>query len=155
MVMIRARQQMIPASDSAHHSLGALHAMYEGMRVLALPNKVDRAGRINDAAQSAARWNRSGRSALAAQIAGAPQLATRERALMLEIFALEGRIYDASDRVVLLLEAASNDAAAGVSSEDLNRRYTPQLAQIEVEIMQISHRQVELYAELTEAGREL
>jgi phage host-nuclease inhibitor protein Gam len=92
---------------------------------------------------------------LAAQIAGAPQLATRERALMLEIFALEGRIYDASDRVVLLLEAASNDAAAGVSSEDLNRRYTPQLAQIEVEIMQISHRQVELYAELTEAGREL
>jgi hypothetical protein len=149
-VMFRARQRAVPQDESAYHSLGAMVSLYEGMSALIMPSVDNRQARVNAAAQSAETWGVSGRAALARQSAGLVGFPPNQQAIIDEMFNLEGQFYAANDRVVALLRAAAQEAAAGASSQQLNTRYTGQIAAIEVEYQRINARQVELYSQLTQ-----
>jgi len=152
-VMFRGRQRTVPVEESAHHGLGAMVALYEGMRALVMPNVPDRAAAVNAAADNAAGWSASGRAALTRQRAmmvGFPPV--QQRAID-QMFALEDQFYVANDRAVALFRAAARDAAAGASAQDLNARYTAQIAAIEVEYQRINSEQVALYSQMTQASQ--
>lgn len=149
-VMFRGRQRTVPQNESAYHSLGAMVSLYEGMSALIMPNVDNRAARVNAAAQSAETWGVSGRAALARQRTGLVGFPPNQQGVIDEMFNLEGQFYAANDRVVALLRAAAQEAAAGASSQQLNSRYTGQIAAIEVEYQRINARQVELYSQLTQ-----
>jgi hypothetical protein len=148
--MFRGRQRTVPQDESAYHSLGAMVALYEGMSALIMPNVENRQARVTAAAQSAETWGASGRAALARQRAGLVGFPPNQQTVIDEMFNLEGQFYAANDRVVTLLRAAAQEAAAGASSQQLNSRYTGQIAAIEVEYQRINARQVELYSQLTQ-----
>lgn len=148
-VMFRGRQRTVPQSESAYHSLGAMVSLYEGMSALIMPNVENREARVTAAAQSAETWGVSGRAALAQQRAGLVGYPPNQ-AIIDEMFNLEGQFYAANDRVVALLRAAAQEAASGATALQLNRRYTGQIAAIEVEYQRINARQVELYSQLAQ-----
>lgn len=149
-VMFRGRQRTVPQSESAYHSLGAMVSLYEGMSALIMPNVENREARVTAAAQSAETWGVSGRAALAQQRAGLVGYPPNQQAIIDEMFNLEGQFYAANDRVVALLRAAAQEAASGATALQLNRRYTGQIAAIEVEYQRINARQVELYSQLAQ-----
>lgn len=148
-VMFRGRQRTVPQGESAYHSLGAMVSLYEGMSALIMPNVENREARVTAAAQSAETWGVSGRAALAQQRAGLVGYPPNQ-AIIDEMFNLEGQFYAANDRVVALLRAAAQEAASGATALQLNRRYTGQIAAIEVEYQRINARQVELYSQLAQ-----
>jgi hypothetical protein len=149
-VMFRGRQRTIPASESAHHSLGTMVALYEGMSALVMPDVRDRPAALNAAADSAATWGASGRAALTQQRAREMGYAPREQTLVDQMMALEQQFYAANDTAVSLLRAAAQDAASGASGQQLNMRYTPRIAAIESEFQRLNQQQVALYAQLAQ-----
>jgi hypothetical protein len=153
-VMLRARQQLAAPTDSAFHGLGAMIAMYEGMRAIVMPNVRDRAAVLIEASQSAARWGASGRAALARQRADLSQTASREAAIGAQVFDLEEQFYRATDRVIELLESAAQESSR-ISPSALNIRYMPRLSEIELRYQQINQQQIDLFAQLTEADNPL
>jgi len=148
-VMLRARQQIVPSSESSHHSLGAMVAMYEGMYAMIMPNVGNRSEALNAAARSAEGWGRSGRARLALARAEAAAMPARQRDIWLQMCDLEETFFAENDRVVALLQNAARDAAAGVSEGDLNIRYTPQISQVETRYQEINSQQVALFSQLT------
>lgn len=152
-VMFRGRQRVVPASESTYHGLGAMIALYEGMRAIIMPNVANRAQQISAAADSATGWSASGRAALALQRAGLTGLTQEQRNVINQMFALEEEFYVANDRVATLLRAAATDAAAGMDPAQLNSRYTPEMAGIEVEYQRINAAQVALYAQLAQQAQ--
>jgi hypothetical protein len=153
--MVRARQQLIPATQSAHHSLGSILALYEGMRAIVVLNVVDRPAAITAAADAATRWSRTGRAVLAQERPEVDMLAPREREIMMRMIAIQERFFVLGDRVSAHLRLASAAAARGMSDEALNVEYSDELAAFEMEFLRLNQEQIALFAELTEAGREL
>lgn len=148
-VMLRARQQIVPSSESSHHSLGTMVAMYEGMYAMIMPGVTNRAEALNNAARSAETWGRSGRARLAQSRREAAAMPQRERDIWLRMCEVEDQYYAENDRIVALLQSASRDAAAGVPEEELNMRYTPQISRVEMRYQELNSQQVALYSELT------
>lgn len=148
-VMLRARQQIVPSSESSHHSLGSMVAMYEGMYAMIMPNIANRSEAISAAARSAEAWGRSGRVRLAESRRQAAQMPERERQILLRMCDIEDQFFAENDRVVALLMSASRDAANGVNENELNVRYTPQISQVETRYQQLNSQQVELFSQLT------
>lgn len=152
-VMFRGRQRIVPASESSYHGLGAMISLYEGMRAIIMPNVDNRAQQISAAANSATGWSASGRAALAVQRASLMGLTRQQQNVVDQMFALEEQFYVENDRVAALLRAAATDAAAGMDPAQLNSRYTPQVAAIEVEYQRINAQQVALYAQLAQQAQ--
>ncbi|MBL8538309.1 MAG: hypothetical protein JNM59_12960 [Hyphomonadaceae bacterium] len=147
---LRSRQQLMPREESVHHSIGAMIALYQGMRALALPDSADRPAQLQAAAADAARWGESGRAALAEQRALLDQLDGRQRALLAQMFGLEEASYQINDRVVALLRQAETDSASGVDYSVLHGRYVQNLANLESEYITIGHQQVALFQQFTQ-----
>lgn len=152
---VRTRQQMTSADDSSYHTLGAMLAMYEGMRACALPNIANRADALSAAANAAVASGQQGRAALARKAQEFSNIASRETDLLRQMFAVEERAYNVNDRVVALLRSAAQEARAGAGPDVLNTRYVPQLSMLESEFIRLNQEQVVLLGELTEAGRDL
>jgi hypothetical protein len=153
-VTLRARQQIIPTTESAYHSMGAMIAMYEGMRAIVMPNVIDRDAALIEAAQSAARWGVSGRAALAESVAQLPEVASREREISAQILTIEEQFYVANDQLIELLEAAATDAATH-DQRYLNLTYMPRVTAIEMRYQELNQQQMTLFAQLTEADNPL
>ena len=149
-MMFRGRQRTVPVTESSHHGLGAMVAMYEGMRAIIMPNIANRDAALRAAADSAAGYSVSGRAALALQRASVGDLSADQRRIVNEMFAYEEQFYAANDRVVALLRAAAQEAAAGTSAMDLNTRYTADVAAVELEYQRINAAQVALFSQLTQ-----
>lgn len=150
-VTVRARQQLVSVEDTAHHALGAMLVLYEGMRAAISPNVVDRGGVFVDLSQAAARWSASGRQALAAERTRLPELATRERALLEEMLRIEERTFAVNDRVVGYFEAAARSQGNERDMEALVDR----LVVAEADYLRLNQRMMQLLTELAAAGVEL
>jgi hypothetical protein len=130
--LVHARQQLAPTTETAHHRLGAMAALYEGMRAIVLPTMLNRPEALQSAAQSAAAWGQSGHGALAAQRAALPA-----QSPMREALALEAQALDLNERVATILQNAARDARAGVPSADLYMRYMGELGRIERQYIEL------------------
>jgi len=149
-VMLRARQQMLPPSESAYHSLGAMTALYEGMSSLLMPDVPNRAEALRTASRNAAQWGRSGRAAVTSQRAELTPLSGRERDLVSRMLDLEDQFYAENDRVVSTLENAARAVQSGTDGPALNQSFMPTLAQIEMRYQQLSQQQIALYQQMVQ-----
>jgi hypothetical protein len=145
--MLRARQQLFPATTSVHHAIAGMAAMYDGMAAL-MPSDKDFDVAALDAAVAAL-----DASLMAERAALALERATIRRsdpdyAIAMEIMETRTMFSDVNERARNELRGAAEAARAGASSVASRDQNIVALGQLEQEYQRIARRQIELQARL-------
>jgi hypothetical protein len=141
---VRGRQRMFSSDEADYHSLGALAAVYTGMRALAFNEGGPTRDGVRIAAASAIEWARSGRVALQKERTSVSQYRPQDRALLTQLLDLDEKGFVIVDQMAASLNAAANDSqASGLGSPKI-LEYMFELSRLEIAYQQIATEQFNL-----------
>ncbi|MBC7767270.1 MAG: hypothetical protein H7124_00635 [Phycisphaerales bacterium] len=145
---LRARQRLIPVTSSAHHAVGGMAVMYDGMLALMADDQEFNVGAL-DAAASALDATLIAQGAALALERVSVRGSDPNYALLSQLMETRARFVRANERARDTLRAAAREGHAGASTEANRMEHIRVLAELEYEYQAISVRQMELYAQLT------
>jgi hypothetical protein len=140
-LQIEGRRAMLPATDTAHHTLGALAAYYASMSAL-LAGEGPSAASIDGAADAYAAWVASGRATLAAQrgltLAAPPEVAP----VLAALHDSYARGFAIDDSAIAILRRVEASLAGGRSDPRVIGQALMDLGALEFEMVRLGNERV-------------